>query len=95
MAQAETVTLTLTMEEITEDSYKKQKVSFKLELSPLKELSDKGQSTLKEDHCITSEMALVEIAILCNFFNDISSDEGGLTKSGNKFNYLKYLRAPI
>lgn len=95
MEQAETVILTLTMEEITEDLYNKVKESFKSELSLPKNDSDKNLFSLKEDLYITSEMVQAEIATLCKFLIKKSSDDGGLARSGNKFNYLKYLRSPI
>jgi hypothetical protein len=83
------------MEEIIEDSYNRKKENSKSELSPLKDSSDKDLFISKEDLYITSEMAQAEIATLCIFLIKTSSDDGGLAKNGNKFNYLKYLRAPI
>lgn len=69
MEQAETLILTSTMEEITEDSYNRKKENFKLELFLLKKDSDKSPFLLKEDLCIILGMALEEIATLCKFYS--------------------------
>lgn len=67
MEQAETVILTSTMEEIIEDLYKNEKENSKLELSLLKDNSDKDQFLLKQDPYITLVMVQAGIATSCKF----------------------------
>lgn len=71
MEQAETLILTSTMEEIIEYLFKKEKESFKLELSLLKDSSDKDLFILKEDPYITLVMVQAEIAISCKFLSKL------------------------
>ena len=95
MALAGIHTSILITEEITEDSSKREKESSKLDLSPVRGSLGKGLFILRADPFIISAMELVETATSCKFLSQSSSDEGGIAKSGNKFNYLKFLRAPI
>lgn len=95
MVQAVIPILTLTMVEITVESSSKEKESFKSELSQAREKSGKGQYSSRQNLSIILGMAQAGIATSCILFIKNSSDQGGLTKTGNNFNYLKYLRSPF
>ena len=67
MEQEETHILTLIMEVISEDMFKKEKESSKQDHFPHKETQELNLIMLKENHFIILEMDQEEIVTLCNF----------------------------
>lgn len=96
MELAETLTSIKIMEEISLDTYPKAEASSNSVPLPATDNTDPNPSSLRENLCITSEMALAGTVTSCTLLFKLSSDEGGLTKNGTtRVNFLKYLRAPM